>query len=186
MIRIIDIIISSIGILILCPLFFILYLLNKFENKSSLFLQERIGINMRKFTLIKFRTMVPSTTNRATHLVDPNQITNFGKFLRRTKLDEIPQLWNVLKGDMSMVGPRPCLTNQIYLIKNRKLLNIHKIKPGITGLAQIKGIDMSNPDLLVKVELEMIRNFSIRNYFYFLFKTFIGSGQGDRVKINKY
>ena len=126
--------------------------------------------------------MSKGTENCATHLVDASRITYLGSFLRRTKLDEIPQLFNVLKGEMSFVGPRPCLPIQTELIKFRKELNVHLSLPGITGLAQVRGIDMSQPLLLAKTEYKMIKELNLKNYFWFIFVTIIGSGFGDRVK----
>ena len=121
------------------------------------------------------------TESCATHLVDSTKITKLGRILRKTKLDEIPQLFNVLKGEMSFVGPRPCLLNQIELIETRKKYNLYKYNPGITGLSQIKGIDMSNPVLLSKTDDKMMRNFSLFKYFYYIGLTLLGSGFGDRV-----
>ena len=137
---------------------------------------------MKSFLLVKFRTMNIGTGNYATHLVDPRNISALGKLLRRSKIDELPQLWNVLKGDMSMVGPRPCLISQQELIQARLKFNIFRVKPGITGLAQISGIDMSDPLLLAKTERKMLRNFNILSYFYYIFLTVIGFGLGDRIK----
>ena len=182
MIRIIDITLSSLGLIILSPLIAIVYLIIYKESKSPFFIQQRLGKKMKKFLLIKFRTMSVGTGDYATHLVDSSKISKFGNFLRKTKLDELPQLWNVLKGEMSIVGPRPCLINQIELIKARKKFDIYNIKPGITGLAQINGIDMSEPFLLAKTEYKMIKNFNIFFYFYYIFLTLIGFGLGDRVK----
>ena len=122
------------------------------------------------------------TGNYATHLVDPRSISMIGKFLRKTKIDELPQLWNVLKGEMSIVGPRPCLTSQKELIKARLKFNIYRTKPGITGVAQINGIDMSDPLLLAETERKMLRNFNILSYFYYIILTVFGFGLGDRVK----
>ena len=150
MIRIFDLLFALIGIIIFMPLMLVIFFILYLENKSPFFLQERIGKNLKSFTLIKFRTMSKGTKNCATHLVDSSKITNSGFFLRKTKLDEIPQLWNVIKGEMSIVGPRPCLFSQKELINERKRFNIHKVTPGITGLAQMKGIDMSDPKLLVE------------------------------------
>ena len=113
---------------------------------------------------------------------DPAAVTSLGRFLRRTKLDELPQLWNVLKGDMSLVGPRPCLPNQQELILERDSLGIFGVRPGITGLAQIRGIDMSKPKLLVETELRMLRDMSLRTYFFYISKTVLGAGRGDRVR----
>ena len=127
------------------------------------------------------------TESCATHLVDSNKITKIGRILRKTKLDEIPQLLNVLKGEMSFVGPRPCLPNQIDLIETRKKYNLYRYVPGITGLSQIKGIDMSNPVLLSKTDHKMMRNLSLLKYFYYILLTLLGSGFGDRVsKAIKY
>ena len=182
MIRIFDFLIALFGIIILMPLILVIFLILYFENKSPLFFQERIGKNLKKFTLIKFRTMRKGTKDCATHLVDTSKITTLGSFLRKTKLDEIPQLLNVLKGETSFVGPRPCLPTQIELIKSRQELDIHFFVPGITGLAQVKGIDMSNPLLLAKTEYEMIKNFNVISYFGFIFATIIGNGFGDRVQ----
>jgi lipopolysaccharide/colanic/teichoic acid biosynthesis glycosyltransferase len=100
-------------------------------------------------------------------------MTFFGIFLRNYKLDELPQLWNVLLGDMSLVGPRPCLLNSKTLIRERKKRNVFKVKPGITGLAQISGINMKTPTLLAKTDLKMIKKFNILYYFYYILVTFV-------------
>ena len=126
--------------------------------------------------------MVVDTTSVASHLANINSITKFGRFLRKTKLDETPQLWNVLKGDMSLVGPRPNLYNQEELIKERDALGVYDNLPGITGLAQISKIDMSTPKLLAEIDREMIDTFSITNYFKYILATVFGKGFGDRVK----
>ncbi len=182
MIRIFDFFISLFGIIILMPILILISVILYLENKSPFFFQERIGKDLKIFTLIKFRSMSKGTRNCATHLVDSSRITTIGAFLRRTKLDEIPQLWNVLKGEMSFVGPRPCLPSQKELIRIRKDLNVHHFLPGITGLAQMKGIDMSDPWLLAKTEQKMIKEFNIVNYFWFILATLIGNGFGDRVE----
>ena len=111
------------------------------------------------------------TKSAATHLVKNLKLSLFGNFLRKTKLDEIPQLWNVLIGEMSLVGPRPCLFNQKKLINERKKRGVFKVRPGITGLAQIKGITMQNPILLAKTDLEMIKQMNLFYYFYYIFRT---------------
>ena len=184
MIRVLDILLASIVLISLFPLIVLIYFLIYLENKSPIFRQVRIGKNLSKFTLIKFRTMRIGTESRATHLTDKTNITNLGGILRKTKLDELPQLWNVLKGDMSLVGPRPCLPSQLELIKMRSEYNLYNYLPGITGLAQTKGIDMSDPLLISKTDYRMMQNLNINKYFYYLVLTFFGSGFGDNVKRN--
>ena len=146
--RIFDIIFSIFGLITLAPIFGIITLILFFDSGSPIFSQKRIGKNESIFKVYKFRTMVPGTVNCGTHLVDPNSITLLGNMLRRTKLDELPQLWNILKGEMSFVGPRPCLLNQHEVIEERQKLGIFNARPGLTGLAQINHIDMSNPKKL--------------------------------------
>ena len=182
MIRIVDIFLSSFGLIVFSPLICIVYFILYANNRSPIFYQERLGRKMKNFLLVKFRTMNIGTGNYATHLVDPRNISMLGKFLRKSKIDELPQLWNVLKGDMSMVGPRPCLISQEELIQARLKFNIFRVKPGITGLAQISGIDMSDPLFLAKTERKMLRNFNILSYFYYIILTVFGFGLGDRVK----
>lgn len=125
--------------------------------------------------------MMINTKDVATHLASKSSITPFGNFLRKTKLDELPQLWNVIKGEMSLVGPRPCLFNQEELISARELLGVYNVRPGITGLAQINGIDMSTPKLLAETDKKMINELDIIKYFYYIFATVLGKGSGDRV-----
>ena len=120
MIRFLDFVFAVMGIIILLPIFILIWIIGLFENGSPIFTQTRIGYLQKNFTLIKFRTMKKDTISVATHLVKDPVITRYGIFLRKTKFDEIPQLWNVLIGDMSFVGPRPCLLNQTKLISERK------------------------------------------------------------------
>jgi lipopolysaccharide/colanic/teichoic acid biosynthesis glycosyltransferase len=171
MIRLLDFFFSLFGIFILSPLLILLLIIGFFEYSSPLFMQTRVGIHQKPFILIKFRTMPLTTKSVATHLVKNLKLNLFSSFLRKTKLDEIPQLWNVLRGEMSLVGPRPCLFNQEKLINERKKRGVFKIRPGITGLAQIKGITMKNPTLLAKADLEMIKQINIFNYFYYIVLT---------------
>ena len=171
MIRIFDFFFSLLGIIFLSPLFTVLYFVGFFDNGSPLFIQSRVGYNLKSFSLIKFRTMPIGVRSAGTHLIKNIKLTSFGNFLRRTKLDEIPQLLNVLFGDMSLVGPRPCLFNQKKLINERKKRGVYKVRPGITGLAPINGIDMKTPTLVAKTDQTMIKNMSLYNYFYYIFKT---------------
>ena len=181
LIRVYDILISVLMISVLSPVLIIIFIICFFESGNPLFIQERVGKNKKLFYLFKFRTMHINTPSVASHLVDKKCTTRFGRKIRFLKLDELPQLFNVIKGEMSLVGPRPCLSNQIELIKKRELSYIFSVKPGITGLAQIKGIDMSDPEKLVEIEKLMISNFHHRNYFKYLFLTFYGKGFGDRI-----
>jgi lipopolysaccharide/colanic/teichoic acid biosynthesis glycosyltransferase len=117
----------------------------------------------------------------ATHLASVHAITPFGRFLRKSKLDELPQLWNVFMGDMSLVGPRPNLFNQIELIAERARRGVYGVRPGITGLAQIKKIDMSTPQILAETDVRMITQLNVWYYFKYIFLTVFGKGFGDRV-----
>ena len=171
MIRIFDFLFSLIGLIFLFPLMVIVFFISLFDNGSPLFIQSRVGYNLKSFSLIKFRTMPMGVRSAGTHLIKDIKLSSYGYFLRRTKLDEIPQLLNVLFGDMSLVGPRPCLFNQRKLINERKKRGVFKVRPGITGLAAINGIDMKTPTLLAKTDQKMIKNMSLSNYFYYIFKT---------------
>lgn len=182
MIRGLDLFFSIFGLIILLPVLFLLLILGFLKMSSPLFRQQRIGLHKRKFTLIKFRTMPSQTLSVATHLVDSSEITTYGRFLRRTKLDELPQLWNVLKGDMSLVGPRPCLPTQMELIEERAIRGVFNVRPGITGPAQIQGIDMSTPIILAEIDSQIIRELNLRSYFRYIILTITGKGAGDNIK----
>ena len=173
MIRFFDILFSLLGIVFLSPLLIMLWFAGLLDNGSPFFVQKRVGRNLKSFLLIKFRTMPIKTRYAGTHLIKNIKFTFFAYFLRRTKLDEIPQLFNVLIGDMSLVGPRPCLFNQRKLINERKKRGVFKAKPGITGLSQISGINMKTPTLLAKTDLKMIKKMNLYYYFYYIIKTFI-------------
>ena len=179
--RVFDIFLSIVGLLLALPVMLLILLLSMVETGRPIFLQERVGRNKDLFVLLKFRTMAPNTPSLATHLASSHAITPLGCFLRRAKLDELPQLWNVLKGEMSLVGPRPGLPNQPELTVAREKLGVFGVRPGITGLAQINGIDMSTPELLAQTDARMIAEMSVRNYFRYIFLTVIGKGSGDRV-----
>ena len=182
MIRFLDILFSALGLVFGFPVLVILTVIGFFDTGSPIFRQERVGRNKQPFNLVKFRTMSKDTASVASHLASSASITPFGGFLRKTKLDELPQLWNVLKGEMSLVGPRPNLFNQDELIVERDALGIYDVRPGITGLAQVNEIDMSTPALLAKTDREMIDSLSVSNYFKYVIATVYGKGRGDRVK----
>ncbi|WP_420599253.1 sugar transferase [Neptuniibacter sp.] len=182
MIRVCDIAISFIGLVVGLPVFILLAMIGYLDTRSPFFTQVRVGRFQKPFVLIKFRTMSLDTASVATHLASKSSITKYGSFLRVTKLDELPQLWNVFKGDMSLVGPRPGLFNQHELTIERQKYDVYDVLPGITGLAQVKQIDMSTPELLAKTDAEMIKSLSIKSYFKYIYMTLIGKGIGDRVK----
>ncbi len=173
MIRFFDFFLSLIGLIILFPLLILLWIIGFIDNGSPLFMQKRVGLNLKLFVLIKFRTMPNNTKSKGTHLIKNIKLTSFGYFLRAKKLDEIPQLLNVLLGDMSLVGPRPCLSNQRKLISERKKRGVYKSKPGLTGLAQLSGINMETPILLSKTDLKMIKKMNLFYYFYYIFRTIL-------------
>jgi O-antigen biosynthesis protein WbqP len=181
-IRTFDFLFSLLGLIVLSPALVGFWMLGWFDNRSPLFRQQRVGCYQQPFVLVKFRTMRPDTASVATHLADASAVTGFGRFLRRTKFDELPQLWNVLKGDMSLVGPRPCLFSQEELINERAQRGVFNARPGITGLAQIQGIDMSTPELLAKTDAEMLKSLNLFSYFRFIFLTVMGKGAGDRIR----
>ena len=180
--RPLDVVFSATGLVVASPLLIGTTIIGYLDTGSPLFIQERVGKDQKPFKLIKFRTMSVTTESVASHLVDNTSITKLGKILRKTKLDELPQLVNVLKGEMSLVGPRPNLFNQEDLIKARDSQGVYDVLPGVTGLAQLSGIDMSTPERLAKKDKEMIDSMSLKNYFSYIVGTALGKGSGDAVK----
>lgn len=184
MLKVLDVILSLSILLISAPIWPVVLFIGWLELGSPMYFQERVGQNKKPFTLIKFRSMPVGTQSIATHLNNSTVISAFGKFLRRSKLDEIPQLINVLKGEMSLVGPRPGLFSQLELIQARSEKGVYSVKPGITGLAQIKGIDMSQPNKLSEVDAKMINEMNVKVYLKILALTFLGKGRGDVTEKN--
>ena len=182
MTRIFDILFSFLGLVLLSPILIVLLIIGYFDTGSPIFRQERVGKGMKPFRLMKFRSMHVNAPSVATHLASASSITPYGSFLRKSKLDELPQLWNVFMGDMSLVGPRPNLYNQEELINERDSRGVYSVRPGITGLAQINKIDMSTPQLLAETDAKMIQELNTLGYFKFIFLTVFGKGFGDRIK----
>lgn len=180
MLRIFDLVFSLLGLFFGSPVLLAIFVVAFFDTASPLLVQERMGRGKKSFKLIKFRTMTKDTAWVASHLVSYSSITRLGGFLRRSKLDELPQLWNVLVGDMSLVGPRPNLLNQDELIRVRDALGVYSVRPGITGLAQISKIDMSTPALLAKTDRELIDTLTMKSYLRYIGITLLGHGGGDR------
>lgn len=181
MLRLFDLLFSLFGLIVGFPVLLVIFIVGLFDTGSPVFIQERVGRNKKPFVLVKFRTMKVDTASVASHLASSASITKMGHFLRKTKLDELPQLWNVLKGEMSLVGPRPGLFNQEELTKERDERGVYSVRPGITGLAQINEIDMSTPKLLAETDRKMIDTLNISSYFKYILLTVTGKGSGDRV-----
>lgn len=163
--RFLDFLISLTGIVILAPLFLIIILSIKLDSKGPvLFKQRRIGLNKKEFNILKFRTMRIDTPNdMPTHLLDNPEtyITKIGGFLRKTSLDELPQIINIIKGEMSIIGPRPALWNQFDLIEERDKYNANNVVPGLTGWAQINGRDELPIDIKAIYDGEYVEKMSL-------------------------
>lgn len=173
----------AVFVLLVCfCLFVCLWIIRADNSESVLFRQKRLGLHQSPFVMVKFRTMRSTCASVPTHLANASDVTKVGQFLRKTKLDELPQFWNVLIGQMSIVGPRPGLPNHSELIEARKSCRVFDVRPGITGLSQISNIDMSTPKLLAETDAEMIRTMSLAHYFNYIFLTLTGKGNGDRVR----
>lgn len=183
--RLIDIFLALIGMIILSPVFIILIIAIKLDSKGPvLFKQKRVGINKTHFNILKFRTMkIDTPKDTPTHLLsDPNQyITRVGKFLRKTSLDELPQIWNIFRGDMSIIGPRPALWNQYDLIAERDKYNANDVLPGLTGWAQINGRDELPIPVKAKLDGEYVTNISFRMDIKCFFGTIISVLKRDGV-----
>lgn len=162
--RLIDVIVTIILIIILSPLLFLISFLIKIDSKGSVFfIQERAGLHGRSFNIYKFRTMIPNAIKRGTGIYtseNDSRITKIGGLLRNSSLDELPQLFNILKGDMSLVGPRPTLMYQVeqYDETQRKRLNM---KPGVTGLAQVNGRNSLTWPQRIEYDVEYVKNWSL-------------------------
>ena len=162
--RTIDIVLSLAGIIILSPLLIVLMVLIKVTSPGPIFFkQKRVGIHKSYFNILKFRTMrIDTPKDMPTHLLEnPDQyITSVGKFLRKTSLDELPQLFNIFKGEMAIVGPRPALWNQYDLIELRDAYGANDVLPGLTGWAQVNGRDELEIDVKAKLDGEYCKNLS--------------------------
>jgi len=161
--RSLDLAIALPGLFVALPLILVAGAVIRATSEGPAILDQiRVGRGGTPFRCFKLRTMYAGTPAVPTHEARQSAVTPVGRFLRRTKLDELPQLWNVLKGDMSLVGPRPCLPTQDELIHHRARLGVLEALPGITGLAQVRGIDMSQPALLAETDAEYLKAWSLR------------------------
>ncbi len=184
MIRLIDAIAAGIGLILLFPIFIIIFVLSLFWHRKPFFVQKRIGFNEAEFLLFKFRTMQENAPTLGTHEISCSYITSFGHWLRCTKCDELPQLINVLVGTMSLVGPRPCLLSQTDVINARRERDCFKVRPGITGFAQILRVDMSDPERLAALDQALIERLCLRTYLMCVLQTVFGAGRGDAVRLH--
>ncbi|MXP10922.1 sugar transferase [Pseudoblastomonas halimionae] len=162
------------------PLCLILLVAIRLESPGApLFVQQRVGRDRKPFRMLKLRTMRSDTEHAASHLVGAAQITRLGAVLRKLKLDELPQLANILSGSMALVGPRPCLPDQDELIEEREKRDVFAVRPGVTGAAQIRGIDMSEPARLAEADARYIENADFFGDLSIIVRTATGGGRGD-------
>lgn len=181
--RAFDIIICVIGLSILAvPMLILVVTVRLTSSGGGLLAQQRIGRHRIPFVCYKIRTMYADTRVAATHEVSAASVTPIGRWLRRMKLDELPQLWNVLRGDMSLVGPRPCLPTQLELIEKRWRKGVFEVRPGITGKAQVLGVDMSDPELLSQFDAEYVQEQTFFGDLAILVQTFGRKARKDRTR----
>ncbi|UPJ51997.1 sugar transferase [Bradyrhizobium sp. 200] len=182
--RAFDIVVCASSLLILWPFLLLVVVAIRIQSPGrAIFSQVRVGKHGHPFTCYKLRTMHLGTASLPTHQVKASAVTALGEYLRRFKMDELPQLWNVLTGDMSLVGPRPCLPSQTELIAARQQLGVFELRPGITGLAQVKGVDMSDPTRLAEIDARYVRTQSMMGDLKLIWATLRGQGVGiDQVR----
>ena len=172
--RMFDLALALPGLAVAAPIVLVaMALIRATSQGPAIFAQERVGRHEQPFRCYKLRTMYVNTPHVATHEVAVSAITPLGAFLRRFKIDELPQLWNVVIGQMSMVGPRPCLPGQEELVRHRRTLGIFSLRPGITGLAQVRGIDMSNPQRCAETDAEYMHAISLREDLRLIVRTIL-------------
>lgn len=178
--RFIDVLASLAGLMLLWPVFIVAAVLILLDDGAPIFFkQTRVGCDEGRFTLWKLRSMRRNTKEVATHLNSAQSITPLGRHLRRTKLDELPQLWNVLKGEMSLVGPRPCLPSQVEVIEARRERGALSCTPGITGLAQVSGYDFSTPEETAACDGEYASGISLKLDLTLIAKTALGRAKDN-------
>jgi O-antigen biosynthesis protein WbqP len=178
--RAFDFVVSALGLIVLMPVMLIIaYRVSRSSPGGVLFVQTRVGKSEKMFQCYKFRTMAHGAPIAGSHEVAESWITPTGRRLRSAKLDELPQLFNVLRGDMSLVGPRPCLPNQVEVIAARRVRNVFSIRPGITGTAQLASIDMSTPERLAQADSRYIENQTFMGDLRIIAATVLGGGFGD-------
>lgn len=176
-----------IGLLIVSPIIFFFCIIVFIEDGLPVFfIQNRLGKNEKIFKLYKIRTMLKEAPNVGTHNITENYFLKIGGFLRKYKIDELPQIYNYINGDINLIGPRPGLPNQKRLLSCRRKNNVFKIKPGITGLGQVLGFDMSNPDLLSDIDNLYIKKKSTKINVLIFFSTFFKSSKKKLATVLEY
>ncbi len=187
--RFIDIVLSLGAIVFLSPVLIVLAVLIKLDSKGPvLFRQKRVGKGKIHFEILKFRTMYADVPKDVpTHLLaDPaSKITKIGKFLRKSSLDELPQIFNILKGEMSIIGPRPALWNQFDLIEERDKYGANDVRPGLTGLAQVMGRDELPIDIKARYDGDYVKDISFSNDVKIFFRTIFSVASADGIKEGK-
>lgn len=187
--RFIDIVLSLGAIVFLSPVLLVLAVLVKLDSKGPvLFRQKRVGKGKTHFEILKFRTMYADVPKDVpTHLLaDPaSKITKIGRFLRKSSLDELPQIFNILKGEMSIIGPRPALWNQFDLIEERDKYGANDVRPGLTGLAQVMGRDELPIDIKAKYDGDYVKDISFSNDVKIFFRTIFSVASADGIKEGK-
>lgn len=177
--RAFDVVACGLFLLLFWPILLIVIIAIRLQSPGpAIFRQVRVGKDGLPFTCYKLRTMYSGTANLPTHEVQASSVTALGEHLRRFKVDELPQLCNVLIGDMSLVGPRPCLPSQIALVEARRRLGVLEVRPGITGLAQVNGVDMSDANRLAEIDAQYVRTQSLMGDFRLILATLRGQGVG--------
>jgi O-antigen biosynthesis protein WbqP len=181
--RAFDFLVAVTGLVLLMPVMLIIaFIVAKSSPGGALFVQARVGRWEKPFHCYKFRTMAHGAPVAGSHEVAASWVTPIGKRLRSLKLDELPQLYNVMRGEMSLVGPRPCLTNQAEVIAARRARDVFAIRPGITGPAQLAGIDMSTPEQLAEADSRYMQKRSFLGDLQIIARTVLGAGAGDALK----
>jgi O-antigen biosynthesis protein WbqP len=177
--RAFDFLACALFLLFCWPILLIVIIAIRLQSPGpAIFVQVRVGRDERPFACYKLRSMYSGTANLPTHEVKASSVTALGEHLRRFKIDELPQIWNVLVGDMSLVGPRPCLPSQTDLVEARRQLGVFEVRPGITGLAQVNGIDMSDAKRLAELDAQYVRTQSLMGDFRLIIATLRGQGVG--------
>jgi O-antigen biosynthesis protein WbqP len=181
--RAFDFVVAALGLVLLMPAMLIIgFLVSRSSPGGALFVQARLGRAEKPFDCYKFRTMAHGAPVAGSHEVAASWVTPLGKRLRSLKLDELPQLFNVLRGDMSLVGPRPCLPSQAEVIAARRARDVFAIRPGITGIAQLAAIDMSTPEKLAEADSSYMHGRSFLGDLGIIAATVLGRGAGDAVR----